>query len=54
MRVDCWSCGGDGFHELCDDDPMYYDEDDVETCDICDGKGGWTACISCNPGAFDE
>lgn len=39
--VTCWSCGGEGFHELHDEDPMWYDEDDVKTCDICLGKGGW-------------
>lgn len=52
--VDCWSCGGEGWHELYDDDPLYYDEDDRERCDECRGKGGWKACMSCSPGQFDE
>lgn len=54
MWIECWSCGGDGEHELYDEDPLWYDEDDTEECDICDGAGGWKACMSCQPGAFDN
>ena len=40
--VECWQCGGqgflDGFHEV---DPLWYDEDYTEECDICNGAGGW-------------
>lgn len=39
--IECWSCGGEGFHELYDEDPLWYDEDDIETCEECAGAGGW-------------
>jgi len=38
---ECWSCGGTGYRELYDDDPLWYDPDDIEKCDVCDGEGGW-------------
>lgn len=52
--VDCHACGGDGIHELYDDDPLWYDEDDVEPCETCDGRGGWRVCLTCNPAAADD
>ena len=42
---DCWSCGGEGYRELYDDDPLWYDPDDTESCHECGGKGGWLMCI---------
>jgi hypothetical protein len=48
-RVDCWKCGGEGESapgELYEQDPLWYDEDDTETCDVCGGTGGWLRCLS--------
>lgn len=40
--IDCWSCGGKGFHEdLHEIDPGWYSPFDTEMCDICAGRGGW-------------
>lgn len=36
---DCWNCGGQGYRELYDEDPLWYDKDEVEMCEICQGKG---------------
>lgn len=47
--VDCWNCGGEGGRDgddLMEEDPMWYDEDDWEDCDICRGKGGYWECIN--------
>lgn len=41
---DCWNGCDDGYLSLYDEDPLFYDEDDQEVCDICDGKGGWWVC----------
>lgn len=44
---DCWQCGGKGGRDgedLMDEDPFWYDEDDWEECDICEGKGGYWVC----------
>lgn len=49
MWSDCDTCGGEGhtaFGELHDQDPLWYDEDEVEACPICDGAGGWWCCLS--------
>ncbi len=43
---DCWNCGGEGYFELYDEDPIYYDEDDTETCETCRGKGGYYLCFN--------
>jgi hypothetical protein len=52
---DCANCGGEGETELYELDPLWYDEDDVEDCDWCQGSGGYWACFTCNPGgAFDD
>lgn len=37
--VECWNCGGEGYRDLYEEDPMWYDEDEVEKCEICEGKG---------------
>lgn len=39
---DCWDCGGEGFVTIAEDD-MTEGED---TCDTCDGNGGWYTCLS--------
>lgn len=49
----CWKCGGEGYHELYDEDPLWYDEDDIETCDVCMGHGGWWRCWDCKE-CFDR
>jgi hypothetical protein len=40
---DCWNCD-DGYIELYDEDPLWYDPDDIEACDVCRGRGGWNCC----------
>ena len=34
----------DGFVSLYDEDPLWYDEDEIERCDRCEGRGGWWVC----------
>ena len=44
---DCDQCGGEGefdWETLQFDDPLWYDEDSVELCSQCAGKGGWWVC----------
>lgn len=41
---DCWQCGGEGFRELYEEDPLWYEPNDTEQCDICEGKGGYYVC----------
>lgn len=36
---ECWNCGGSGYRDLYEEDPLWYDEDEVEKCEICEGKG---------------
>lgn len=52
--VSCWSCGGEGYHDLYEDDPLWYDEDDIEHCDVCNGKGFYYVCAGCYPESVDE
>lgn len=54
LPVTCWSCGGEGYHELYEEDPLWYDEDDIESCDICDGEGGYSVCPTCYPESFND
>ena len=45
--VDCWDCGGEGYHDdLYEQDPLWYDEDDIEICSTCHGKSGYWICDS--------
>lgn len=46
VRRDCNSCE-DGFHDLYDEDPLYYDEEDFEKCSECDGHGCHVWCQKC-------
>ena len=46
--VPCWNGCDDGYFDGYEDDPLWYDECDMETCDVCHGKGGWTVCGQCN------
>lgn len=44
----CDHCGGYGGRdgdELMEEDPLWYGPDDYETCDICEGNGGWPVCV---------
>lgn len=40
----CESCCGEGFHESDDLEDLEWG-DDVYTCEVCDGEGGWSACL---------
>jgi hypothetical protein len=45
----CGACGGEGITgpgELYEQDPLWYDEDDYDSCHQCDGEGAWWFCIS--------
>lgn len=45
--IGCWNCGGQGYFDdetLMDEDPLFYDEDDTEACDVCRRAGGWWIC----------
>lgn len=47
--VDCWNCDGKGGRDgddLMEEDPLWYDEDDWEDCDVCRGRGGYWECAS--------
>lgn len=35
----CWNCGGEGYFDLYDEDPLWYDEDEIEMCSECKGSG---------------
>jgi hypothetical protein len=50
--VQCESCGGDGVsgHDCGEDCCCCLNPEDNIVCDICDGKGGWEACL----GGCDE
>lgn len=41
---DCGACGGDGFVDVYEDDPLWYDPGDTEPCHQCGGSGGWWYC----------
>lgn len=43
----CWDCNGDGFHDLYEDDPLWYDQGDTEDCGQCDGTGTLHWCRAC-------
>lgn len=47
--VTCESCGGDGhtgLGELYEQDPLWYDPDDIEVCQSCLGSGGDFWCVN--------
>lgn len=44
---DCGECGGDGYINRYDEDPLWYDEDDESPCDLCGSHGGWYVCHEC-------
>ena len=43
----CWNGCHDGYFDGYEDDPLWYDPGDMETCDICHGEGGWAVCGEC-------
>jgi hypothetical protein len=49
---ECGACGGEGITapgELHEQDPLWYDPDDFESCHQCGGDGAWMICMS-SPG----
>lgn len=36
--------GGRDGYELQEEDPLWFGPDDWETCEQCNGKGGWPLC----------
>lgn len=49
MLVECEACDGNGCTEpgeLYEEDPIWYDVEDVERCCFCGGRGRWQVCIS--------
>lgn len=46
----CDQCGGDGYHDLYEEDPFYYGKDDTEECLNCDSGGGWWICLGKHDG----
>lgn len=54
----CLRCGGDMDWEDCTDgcdegywspyevNPNEYDPDELEACQVCNGKGGWWICVN--------
>lgn len=41
---DCWNGCDDGYFDMYDEDPLWYDEGDLEMCEICKGMGGYWLC----------
>lgn len=45
---DCDRCGGEGFRDdLYEEDPLWYDPDEIMTCSECSGKGTMHWCPKC-------
>lgn len=42
----CWNGCDEGYIDLYEEDPLFYDEDDCELCQICEGRGGYWVCMS--------
>lgn len=43
--VDCWECGGEGEHDLHEEDPINFSPgEEYETCRLCRGNTGWLEC----------
>lgn len=49
--IDCWNGCDDGYFDGYEEDPLWYDEGDLITCEICKGNGGWYTCLACPAGA---
>jgi hypothetical protein len=44
--VDCWKGCDDGEWDLYEANPNEYEPGEVQTCDGCEGQGGYLECIS--------
>lgn len=40
----CWQCMGEGSFDLYEEDPVWYLPGATETCQTCEGAGGYLAC----------
>ena len=51
--VECWSCGGEGFHEDCFEDCCVCLNPPCHRvrCDECKGRGGWSEDVPTRSGA---
>lgn len=43
----CDSCGGEGTHDLYEEDPVFYHPGEWERCGECYGNGGHHWCRAC-------
>lgn len=43
----CGTCGGDGFIDLYEEDPIWYDDGDLGECEDCRGHGDHCWCQKC-------
>jgi hypothetical protein len=41
---ECLLCGGDGYLDKYDDDPLVYEPGELIECPDCYGGGGWWLC----------
>lgn len=55
--MECWACGGEGVdgHDRGEDTCCCLDPEDNVICNICEGDGGWKACVGgCNETGVHE
>jgi DnaJ-class molecular chaperone len=43
-RIECWKCGGEGFFDLHEDDPLAFAPGEQEACEECRGRGFYKVC----------
>lgn len=54
-RVECYNCeDGYSHHDCGEDCCACVSPEPNQACDICEGHGGWQACPSCQPNAFND
>lgn len=44
---ECWDCGGEGAFDGYEDDPLWYQPGEYETCGTCNGRGFFHWCRAC-------
>lgn len=44
--IDCWNGCDDGYLNFYELDPLWYDDDYDQPCDVCQCRGGWQTCLS--------
>lgn len=44
----CSDCGGEGYWDAYELDPLWYDEGDTVPCGLCGGDGNFLWCPRCN------